>query len=98
MKLNNYSYVHILIRQLCFRLEKSSGLPLRTSLSDEFSEIRFENDFSHIIINFKKEICFTLSHKLTNQEFEMIKDIMLYYNWLRIGNEYRINRIKKMNK
>lgn len=94
MKLNCISYVHVLIRQLCFQLEQTSGLRTATDLSKDFKEIRFENDYSYIIIDYRDDVCFTLSHKLTEKEMAIIKDIVLHLQWLEIGIKYCQERIK----
>lgn len=89
MKLNHTSYVHVTIRQLCVQLEVLSGMKLITNLSDDFYEIRLINSYGYIIIDYCNNACFTLSHHLSNKEFETIKDIMLYCNWLLIGDKYK---------
>lgn len=96
MKLNNTSYVHVIIRKLCLQLELLSGMKLVTDLGEEFYEIRFVDKLGYIVIDFRKDTCFTISHKLTKKEISAIDDIMLYCNWLETGEkimEYRRRKI-----
>lgn len=92
MRLNYTSYVHVLIRQLCFQLEQASGLRTVTDLSKDFKEIRLENDYSYIVIDCKNDVCFTLSHKLTDKEMALVKDIVLYLQWLDVSVKYTHKR------
>ena len=85
MKLNEKSYVHVKIRELCKKLEKSTGLENITNLGGEFDEIQFLGKYSYIIIDYKKETILLLSYKLSAEELQIIKDINLYLNWLETG-------------
>lgn len=88
MKLNTTSYVHVTIRQLCLQLELLSGMKLITELSEEFDEIRFIDKYGYIVIDYKKEACFTLSHRITKKETDTISDLMIYLKWLETGRKY----------
>lgn len=88
IKLNNTSYVHVTIRKLCLQLELLSGMKLITDLNEEFEQIRFINSIGYIVIDFEKNACFTLSHKLDKKEMATINDIMLYCQWLETGRKY----------
>ena len=97
MKLNNTSYCHKHIRLLCFQLEKLTELKLVTDLSEEFNQIRFVNSLSYIIVDIKHNACFTLSHALTNKEWQNVREIILYCEWLLTGEKYskRMQRLAK---
>lgn len=88
MKLNTTSYVHVTIRQLCLQLELLSGMKLITELCEEFDEIRFIDKYGYIVIDYKKEACFTLSHRITKKETDTISDLMTYLKWLETGRKY----------
>lgn len=85
LKLNNKAHAHVTIRQLCLQLELLSGMKLVTDLGENFDEIRFVNAYGYIVIDYAKNACFTLSHKLTNKEMATINDITIYCNWLETG-------------
>lgn len=95
MKLNNTSYAHVTIRKLCFQLELLSGMKLVTDLSEEFDEIRFINSFGYIVIDYKRNACFTLSHKLDKKEMATIDDITLHCQWLEIGRKWTEERKRR---
>ena len=86
MRLNSTSFVHQQIRKLCFQLELLSGMKLVTDLSDEFYEIRFTFKLGYIVIDYRKNACFVISHRLTKEEVATIDDIMTYCNWLELGD------------
>lgn len=86
MKLNNFSYGHKMVRALCFALETKTKLPLKTNLSEEFDILRFENEYSYIIIDYQKEACFTLSYNMSKDEWNTVRDIMINLQWLDIPN------------
>lgn len=86
MKLNNTYYVHKKIRLLCFQLQQISGLKLITNLED-FEEIVFKGNLAYIRI--QNNVCFTLNHKLTQDEVNIIDDILVYWRWLEIGQRYK---------
>lgn len=88
MVLNNYSYAHKRIRKMAAQLEFLSGMKLLTDFDNEFVEVRFMNKYGYIILNWRKEIIFTLSHKLTEVELELCKDIVLYLSCLETFNDY----------
>ena len=85
MKLNETSYVHKKIRHLCQLLEVSTGLQLVTNLGQEFQEIRFMGRLSYLVIDHQKQAIFTLSCRLTKEELEATKDLILYLQWLETG-------------
>lgn len=85
MKLNEKSYVHVKIRELCKLLEQISCLENITNLGGEFDEIQFIGKYSYIIIDYKKETILLLSYKLSAEELEIIRDINLNLNWLETG-------------
>ena len=89
MQLNNSSYLHKKIRKLCEQLEFLSGLMLITDLDNEFVEVRLMNKYSYIIINWRKNTVFTLSHKLTEVEFEICNELMIYLSWLETVGDYK---------
>ena len=93
MKLNKSSYVHISIRKMCLQLELLADMKMITDLSDDFTEIKFINKLGYILIDYRNEACFTLSHHLTKLEMSIIEDIMLYCNWLELG--IRVNEMIK---
>ena len=97
MKLNNHSYLHKKIRLLCLQLEKLTGLRLVTNLSDNFQEISFMNELSYITIDYKHEKSHILSHRLTDNEWATITDIILYCSWLYIGQKYESKRKETAN-
>ena len=96
MKLNNHSYVHVTIRQLCLQLELLSGMKLITNLSDDFYEVRFVDKFGYIVIDWRKSACFSLSHKLTPKEMETIKDMLLNLDWLETAEKIKDEREKRL--
>ena len=85
MKLNNTSYAHVTIRKLCLQLELLSGMKLVTDLNDDFYEIRFVNAYGYIVIDWRRNACFSLSHRVDNKQMEVVKDILLHCQWLEIG-------------
>lgn len=97
MKLNNTSYVHKEIRKLCQQLEVISGLKLVTNLDEEIDKISFYNEFGYIILDYKKQACFTLSHKMNDIEWTICKKVMISLEWLDYGNNYLEER-KRRNK
>lgn len=88
MILNETAYVHKKIRTLCGQLEVLTKTKMITDLSAEFKEIQFIDRLGYIIIDYEKETIFTLANKLDPVEFEIVKDIMLYCNWLEICKKY----------
>ena len=93
MVLNNHSFVHVKIRKLCAELEEITGLMLITDLNENFEELQFINKLSYIRVDYKNEVCFVLSHRITPKEITIIDDLLLYLSWLEIGYCYK----KKMN-
>lgn len=98
MKLNNTSYVHKKIRLLCFQLEALTGLKRTTNLDEEFTQIRFMNSLSYIVIDFKKSVCFSMSYSMNKAELETADDIMLYCQWLMLGEKTALKLDKKKKK
>ena len=103
MKLNTTSHVHKKIRLLCTQLELLSGMKLATDLSQEFDQIRFYSPLSYIMIDYKKNACFTLSYNMSKDEWSAVQDIILYLNWLQTGLDYqakneKITKEEKMKK
>lgn len=88
MKLNNTSHVHLLIRKKCLQLELLTNMKLITDLNGEFVEIRFMNKLGYIVIDFRKNKCFALCHKIMPVEWQLIEDILIYCNWLEMGEKY----------
>lgn len=88
MVLNKGSYVHLKIRALCLKLEQISGIKLQTNLSKEFEQLEFKSNLSYVIIDYKNYAVFTLSHKISYVEQDLINDIMIYLNWLETGHSY----------
>lgn len=89
MILNKTSYTHKQIRLACYILEQETGMTLKTDLSQEFQILKFEGKLSYLTIDYKKQVCFAMSHKLTKTEMELIDTIVVYIQWLEIENEYR---------
>lgn len=98
LKLNNFSYCHRQIRLLCYEFETKTSLKLRTELSENFNDIRFSNEVSYVIIDFRKENWRIMSYKLQAEEWQILQDIMLYCVWLYIGEKWMSNLSKKQNK
>lgn len=88
MVLNNSSYVHISIRKICSQLELLSGMTFITDLDNEFVELRFMNKYGYIVINWRKNAIFTLGYKLDQVELDLAYTLMIYCNWLEIGEYY----------
>ena len=95
MKLNNSSFVHVTIHKLCLQIELLSGMKLVTDLNDDFYEIRFVNAYGYIVIDWRRNACFSLSHKVDKKQMEAIQDIMLYCRWLEIGDEVKEERKRR---
>lgn len=95
MMLNNHSYGHIQVRKLCKLLETSTNMVLVSDLGKEFDEIRFLGKFGYIIINYKNEACFTLGIHLTNQEWECIREIIIYLQFFDFGRKYEEQRKRR---
>lgn len=93
MKLNNTSYAHVTIRQLCLQLELLSGMKLVTDLSEEFNQLRFVDSYGYIVIDYNNNACFTLSHKLTKKEIATIDDLFVHCRWLEIGHKYSVTKL-----
>lgn len=91
MVLNSYSYVHKKIRKEAEQLEFLSGMKLVTDFSKEFVEVRYANKYGYIVLNWRREAVLTLSHKLTEVELELCKDIMLNLSWLETFSDYIYN-------
>lgn len=87
--LNYTSYAHLKIRKLCSQLEFLSELALITNLDEEFVELRFMSKIGYIIIDYRNEAVFTLSHKLTEIEFEICSELMVQCNWLETGENIK---------
>ena len=86
MKLNTTSYVHKKIRQLCYQLEILSGMHIVTDLGEEFNQVRFVDKYGYIIIDYQNNACFTLSHSMSKNEWDTVRDIMKDLQWLDIPN------------
>lgn len=95
MKLNTHSYVHVKIRLLCNFVEIKTGLKLITNLSDNFSVITFQNEYSYINIFYKKSVYTSLNTRLDKVVRDAIEDIILYLEWLDIGNAIAEKRVRK---
>lgn len=87
MVLNNHAFVHKKIRILCYKLEEISGLKLVTNLNRNMVEIKLSGSYAHIIIDYRNSAILVLNHKLTDQEMLIIEDIMIYMNWLEVGEK-----------
>lgn len=85
MKLNKHSYVHVKIRKLCQLLSYYTDMELTTDLSSNFNKLEFKNKLSYLIIDYEKNLCFAMSHKITRQEQEIIEEIMICLDWLKVG-------------
>ena len=82
MILNCHSYLHVKIRKLCSQLEVLTKMRLKTDICNEFVELRFTNEYGYLVINWRRNAVFTLSHKLTEVELAICDEIMIYLNWL----------------
>jgi len=60
-------------------------MKLVTNICNEFVELRFTNDLGYIVINWRKNAVFTLSHKLTEIEVDICNEIMINLSWIEIG-------------
>ncbi len=89
MVLNRTSYTHLSIRKLCSQLELLSGMSLITNLDEEFVELRFMNKYGYIVIDWRKNAIFTLSHKLVPVEYEIATTLIVYCDWLEVGENIR---------
>ena len=98
MVLNDYSYVHVTIRKLCLQVELLSGMKLITNLNEDFYEVRFVNKYGYIVIDWRKNACFSLSHKVTAKEMGAIKDIILYLDCLETFEKVKENRRNRNGK
>ena len=72
---------------MCFQLTQLTGMSLVTDLSDDFQEIKFRNELSYIIIDFKNEVIFSMAYHLENAELDTAQDILLYSSWLFMGEK-----------
>jgi hypothetical protein len=95
MVLNKYSYVHLQIRKLSSQLEVISGMKLITDFDNEFVEVRFMNTLGYIVIDWRRNAIYTLSHSLNAVEMEIVKDIMLYCDWLETGQYFERKGVVK---
>ena len=71
-------------------------MKLLTDFDNEFVEVRLMNKYGYIIIDWRKNTVFTLSHKLTEVELEICNEIMLYLSCLETFNDY-IEKMKGGN-
>lgn len=88
IKLNKTSYCHVVIRLLCYTIEKDSGMKLVTNLSNDFDKITFRNALGYITIDYQNDMCCTVSYKVTDKDVEIIDEIIVRCNWLELGNKY----------
>lgn len=98
MTLNRTSYVHKQIRLACFHLEQQTGMKLQTSLNKEFDILKFTGSYSYLTIDFRRQACFVMSHKLTKEETEIIDLIVTCLQWLEIGREYQRSQKKEQRR
>lgn len=89
MVLNKYSYLHLNIRKLSSQLEAISGMKLITDFDNEFVEVRFMNTLGYIVIDFRRNAVYTLSHKLDLVEKEIVEQILIYCRWLELGENIK---------
>ena len=89
LRLNETAYAHRKIRMLCFQLETLTGLKLVTNLGEKFQEVRFMNDLSYIVIDFKRNAYYTLSVFVDEKIRATIEDILLETSWLYIGYNWQ---------
>jgi hypothetical protein len=68
-------------------MQQLTELPLVTNLDEDFDELRWEDELSHIVINYKRSACFNMSHKMTEPEWKTAQDIMLFCQWLQTGEK-----------
>ena len=94
MRLNEHSAVHVRIRKCCQQIELLANMKLVTDLSQEYDQIRFVNKLGYIHIDYRNETCFTLGIHLNDLELQIVKDIMLFNNWLETGEKIQ-NKIHK---
>lgn len=88
MVLNNKSYVHKKVLYLIYSIQNETGLELRTDLTRNLYEVRFENDLSHIIIDFRNSTIFLLSVNLNERLKMMLDELMIYLSWLYQGEKF----------
>lgn len=84
MVLNKYSYAHLKIRKLSAQLEAISGMKLITDFDNEFVEVRFMNTLGYIVIDWRRNAVYTLSHKLNPVELNIVDNLMVHLNWLEL--------------
>lgn len=98
MKLNTYSFVHTKIRYLCHVIEKQSGVPLQTDLSNNFDSIFFKSDLQYIRIDYKRYAYYVLNVRLTGTIKQAIEDALVYLSWLNTTSKYIDERKKRSSK
>ena len=96
MVLNNKSYCHVKIRYLCDRIEKRTGLTLMTNLSEEFKQLEFKNDYSYIVIDWKKRAIFKMAINTNGVAQDWLEEILSALAWLQIGQDYN-EKLQKIN-
>ena len=64
-------------------------MKLMTNLSEEFNEIRFMNELSYIIIDYKRYACYTMAYEMDANEWQTVQDILTHTNWLYVGNNWK---------
>lgn len=88
MKLNKTSYVHVKIKKLSQYLAYLTGMDLVTDLYSDFEDIRFISKLSYLTLDFKHNVVFSMSHKITKEEQAIIEELMICLDWLEVGNRY----------
>lgn len=94
MELNCHSFTHKKIRALVLQLELLSDMKLVTNF-ENFEDIRLLGKLGYITIDFKRNAVYTLGIKLDNKEWDIIKEILLYCNWLMNANKLEIAQNRK---
>lgn len=89
MKLNDFSHVHVRVRKLCQLLAYYTKMDLVSDLSNEFDCIRFMNKLSYLTIDYRNRVCYSMSHRITREEQQIIEEIMINLKWIEIGNKYQ---------
>ena len=71
---------------------------MQTDLSQEFDSIFFNSELQYIRIDFKRNAYYVLNVNLTKQLRAAIEDILVFLQWLDIGNNYNEERKKRSAK
>ena len=97
VEINEHSHVHKKIRMLCYQLELLSDMKLISDFTS-FDEIKLLGKLGYITIDFKRNAVYSLGIKLTKIEWDIIKEILTYCQWLETGLNIAENRQNRVTK